>query len=74
MQTTIDAGDFQGNCLEVLDSVAASRQPLVITKCGKAMAKLMPMPPEILLFGAMKGSVKREAAIVSPVESDWGVA
>ena len=74
MQTIIGAGDFKSKCLKLLDSVAASRQPLVITKRGKAMAKLVPMPPETSLFGAMKNSVKHEADIVSPVENDWEAA
>ena len=73
MQTTVGAKDFYNNCTELLDFVIFSRQSLVITKRGKAMAKLVPMPPETSLFGAMKNSVKYEVDIVS-VESDWEVA
>ena len=71
MQTTIGAGDFKAKCLKLLDDVADSREPLIITKHGKAVAKLVPMPPETVLFGAMAQSVKHEVDIVSPYENDW---
>ena len=72
MQTTIGAGDFKAKCLKLLDDVADSREPLIITKHGKAVAKLVPMPLETILFGAMANSVKREDDIVSPLKNEWG--
>ena len=71
MQTTIGAGDFKAKCLKLLDDVAFSRESLIITKHGKAVAKLVPMPPEATLFGAMANSVKLERDIVSPLDNDW---
>ncbi|MCB5189344.1 type II toxin-antitoxin system Phd/YefM family antitoxin [Methylobacillus arboreus] len=71
MQTTIGAGDFKAKCLKLLDDVANSREPLIITKHGKAVAKLVPMPLEPELFGVMAQSVKQERDIVSPLENDW---
>ncbi len=71
VQTTIGAGDFKAKCLKLLDDVAGSRESLIITKHGKAVAKLVPMPPETTLFGAMANSVKLERDIVSPLDNDW---
>ena len=71
MQTTIGAGEFKAKCLKLLDEVADSRQPLIITKHGKAVAKLVPMPAEVELFGAMAHSVRHEGDIVSPLDSEW---
>lgn len=71
METVIDAVEFKSRCLELLDALAATRETLVITKHGKAVAKVVPIPPEMTLFGAMKGSVLREASIISPLENDW---
>ena len=71
MQTAIGAGDFKARCLKLLDEVAATRVPLVITKHGKAVAKLVPVPAEAELFGAMAGSVHQEDDIVSPLENEW---
>ena len=71
MQTTIGAGDFKARCLKLLDDVAGSRESLVITKHGKAVAKLVPMPLQTSLFGALAGSVRQEGDIVSPLDNEW---
>ena len=71
METTIGAGDFKAKCLQLLDAVAAHRESLVITKRGKPVAKLVPMPPEKQLFGALAGSVLSESDIVAPVDVEW---
>ena len=71
MQTIIGAGEFKAKCLKLLDEVANSRQPLIITKHGKAVAKLVPMPAELGLFGAMAHSVRHEGDIVSSPDSEW---
>lgn len=71
MLTAIAAGDFKARCLKLLDEVAATREPLVITRHGRAVAMLAPMPPEQELFGALAGSVLNEGDIISPLENDW---
>ena len=40
---TIAAGKFKDVCLQMLDEVADTRTPVVITKRGKPVAKLVPM-------------------------------
>ncbi len=74
METTIGAGEFKAKCLQLLDEVAAHREPLVITKRGKPVARLVPMPPEAQLFGALAGSVLGEGDIVAPVDAEWDAA
>jgi prevent-host-death family protein len=71
MQSTIPAGDFKARCLKLLDDVAATHEPLIITKHGKPVAKLVSMPPESDLFGALAGSVRQESDIVSPLDNEW---
>ena len=71
MHATIGAGDFKSRCLKLLDEVAATKEPLVITKRGKPVAKLVPIPGEIDLYGALEGSVVFEGDIVSPLENEW---
>jgi prevent-host-death family protein len=68
---SIGAGEFKAKCLQLLDEVAASRKPLVITKFGKPVARVVPMPPAVKLRGALKGSVLYEGDIVSPLDNDW---
>lgn len=69
--STIGAGDFKAKCLKLLDEVAATRQPLIITKHGKPVARLMPMPPTKDPFGALAGSVLYEGDIISPIDVEW---
>lgn len=71
METSIGAGEFKSKCLKLLDDVAETRHPLIITKHGKPVAKLVPMPPEAELYGALSGSVRHEGDIVSPLENEW---
>ena len=73
-ESSIGAGDFKTACLKLLDDVARNRKPLVITKHGKPVAKLVPMPPDVALFGALAGSVLREDDIDSPLDVDWDAA
>ena len=40
---TLAAGKFKDVCLQTLDEVARTRRPVVITKRGKPVAKLVPV-------------------------------
>jgi prevent-host-death family protein len=71
MESTIGAGDFKAKCLKLLDDIAKQREPLVITKRGKPVAKLVPIPAETSLFGALAGSVLSDADIVAPIDTEW---
>lgn len=70
MDKTIGAGEFKAKCLHLLDEVAEQRTPLVITKRGKPVAKLVPISDAkpVDLYGRMKGTVEILGDIVSPVE------
>ncbi len=72
-QITIGAGNFKAKCLKLLDIVSETRQPLIITKHGKAIAQLIPMPSEIDLFGVLAGSVLHDDDIITPLENEWEV-
>jgi prevent-host-death family protein len=74
MPQSIGPGEFKAKCLRLLDEVAASREPLVITKFGHPVARIIPMPPTVKLRGALKGTVLYEGDIVSPLENDWEAA
>jgi prevent-host-death family protein len=68
------AGEFKAKCLQLLDDVAKSRKPLIVTKFGKPVARIVPMEPSVKLRGALKGSVEFEGDIVSPLENEWEAA
>ena len=71
MPTTIAAGEFKTKCLKLLDEVAETRETLVVTKHGKPVAQVIPMPDQGDPFGRMKGSVKILGDIISPLDVEW---
>jgi prevent-host-death family protein len=74
MDKTIAAGEFKAKCLHLLDEVAQSRAPLVITKRGKPVAKLVPIDDNpIDIYGCMAGTGRILGDIVRPLD-DWGNA
>ena len=67
---TIAAGAFKARCLRVMDEVQRRRQPVVITKRGKPVAKLVPVDgPGDRVFGALRGKIEIRGDIVAPVLS-----
>ncbi len=70
---TIGAGEFKARCLRLLDMIAQRHEELIITKRGRPVAKLVPMPSnkDGALFGAMAGSVARQDDLVSPIGERW---
>jgi prevent-host-death family protein len=72
---TINAAAFKATCLALLDRVEKTGQPIRVTKRGKAVAQLVPVPPQgkRRLMGCMEGSAKIVGDIESPatVASDW---
>lgn len=66
---SIPAGEFKATCLALLDEVARTRQPLMVTKRGRPVAQIIPVdgePAKPLL-----GSVVYEGDIVSATGELW---
>jgi prevent-host-death family protein len=69
MDRYVAAAEFKANCLRLMDDVARQRRPIIITKRGKPVAKLVPLEQEpIDLFGYMAGTAKICGDIISPIE------
>ena len=72
MDKTIAAGEFKAKCLHLLDEVAQQRAPLVITKRGKPVAKLIPIDDKpVDIYGCMAGTIRILGDIVSPLDVEW---
>jgi prevent-host-death family protein len=72
---TVPAGVFKTNCLAIMDEVKAKREPVVITKHGQPVAKLVPVNAGVdEIFGFFNGRGTITGDIVSPVLSakEWG--
>ncbi|HEY3124846.1 MAG TPA: type II toxin-antitoxin system Phd/YefM family antitoxin [Thermoanaerobaculia bacterium] len=69
-QRTVPAGEFKARCLALLDEVAETGRPLLVTKRGKPVARVVPVevPPGLL------HSVKKESDLISPIEEKWDAA
>lgn len=66
----IAAAEFKARCLTLMDEVHKSREPVVITKRGKPVAKLVPVQDRGREFlGRLKGIVRVIGDIESPIES-----
>jgi len=68
------AGEFKARCLAVMDKVANSGEPIVITKHGKPVVKLVPAEKQADdIFDYMAGKAKVVGDIVGPVTppEDW---
>jgi prevent-host-death family protein len=71
---TIQASQFKAHCLALMDEVAATGEPLLITKHGKPIAELKPhRPPRAKsLIGLHRGQVKILGDIVAPAyQGEW---
>jgi antitoxin (DNA-binding transcriptional repressor) of toxin-antitoxin stability system len=68
----IGAGLFKTHCLQLIDQVNQTRTPLVITKHGKPLAKLLPFEEEpVSLHGCMKDTVVVHGNIVESTGEIW---
>ena len=68
----IPAATFKAECLKLMDQVEKTRKPIVITKHGRAVAQLAPIPADPRsLFGYMKNSVAIQGDITASLEEEW---
>lgn len=69
---TVKASEFKAKCLKLMDEVARSGEPLIVTKNGKPVAQLGPVVRERRsIWGLHKGQIEILGDIVSPIEEDW---
>jgi antitoxin (DNA-binding transcriptional repressor) of toxin-antitoxin stability system len=69
------AGVFKTNCLAIMDEVQAKHETVLITKRGKAVAKLIPVTADVdTIYNFLDGKGVITGDIISPVISsaDWG--
>lgn len=69
------AAQFKAQCLAVMDHVSQSGCPVVITKHGRPVAKMVPInDDEDEIFGALAGIARITGDIENTVgASDWEV-
>jgi prevent-host-death family protein len=79
---TMPAGEFKAKCLAVIDEVAATGEPVLVTKRGKPAARIVPPGNPLQLekpediFGALRGMIDPSSdldSLVDPIipEEEW---
>jgi prevent-host-death family protein len=68
----IPAGTFKARCLAIMKRVQATGEPVIVTKRGTPVVKLVPVQSEKDdIFGFMVGKVKIMGDIESPIPVEW---
>lgn len=66
---TMTVSEFKAHALQVLDQVAKTKEPLLVTKRGKPLAEVVPFrsPDEAPVPGKLAKMLLFEKDIVSPI-------
>ena len=61
--------EFKARCLSLLEDVARSGQPLVVTKRGKPLARVVPTSgaPVVYPQATLRGTVRIRGDLITPV-------
>jgi prevent-host-death family protein len=71
---TIAAAEFKARCLALMEDVRSTREPIIITKRGRPVAKLVPLASKKDdWIGRLNGKMRIVGDIVSPIVplKDW---
>jgi prevent-host-death family protein len=65
----IPAGEFKARCLTLMEDVRSTREPLIVTKRGKPVVKLVPADDDKDDFiGRLEGVFRVVGDIESPID------
>ncbi len=66
----IKVSEFKVNCSKLIRSVTESGEPLIITKYGRPLVKLVPYEGKSLL-GMFKDDIRIIGDIMEPLDVEW---
>jgi prevent-host-death family protein len=70
----MSASTFKAKCLTVMTEISATGEPVVVTRRGKPVVKVVSAEPENDdIFGFMRGKGKIVGDITSPIPVEWKV-
>ncbi len=67
---SIAASEFKAKCLALLDEVAETKEELVVTKRGKAVARVVPAEEPRSLIGTVTYHISDDELVHGGI--DWG--
>lgn len=73
MSKIVKASEFKAKCLALMDEVARTGEPVVITKKGEPLVELVPHKSKKKKnpFGILKGELVITGDIMSPIDVEW---
>ncbi|MBX3275394.1 MAG: type II toxin-antitoxin system Phd/YefM family antitoxin [Sandaracinaceae bacterium] len=67
-ERSIPAGEFKAKCLSLLDEVETRGHTIVVTKRGRPVARVVPLPKA---GGDLIGSLLHEEDLAEPLDVTW---
>jgi prevent-host-death family protein len=64
----LPAGEFKAKCLAVLDDVQRTGRSVVVTKRGRPVAQVVPLPAAAV---SLRGSLLYEDDLLTPIDVEW---
>jgi prevent-host-death family protein len=69
---TVPAGEFKTHCLRIMEEVRRRREPVLITKKGIPIAKLVPSDEGSReVFDCLRGRLEIVGDLVAPIGEEW---
>jgi prevent-host-death family protein len=65
----VPAGEFKAKCLAIFDEVENKRRSFVVTKRGRPVARVVPLPS--VKTGTLIGTLLHEEDLLAPVPARW---
>lgn len=71
----ISAAEFKATCLDSMDEVDCTGASIVVTKRGRAVARLAPVRTRVRFgFGLLKGHIVIRGNISDPIDVTWNAS
>jgi prevent-host-death family protein len=68
---TINAGKFKNLCLRIMDDVARSKTPIIVTKRGRPVVKVVPYAELTDSPKSLAGSILKETGDPFGADEKW---
>ncbi len=68
-ERSVTAAEFKAKCLALFDEVESTRRSFVITKRGRPVARVVPLPTKQV--SSLRGSLLHEEDLLAPIDGQW---
>ena len=65
----VPAGEFKAKCLALFDEVETRGRSFVVTKRGRPVARIIPLPTG--KPSSLRGTLLHEEDLLAPIEVEW---